>query len=144
MPERRNLRQALLGSLGLALLCGGAVGCGQQSCEASIDPYATFNLSCASANLTKVDVSGPCAPTDAGTGPNDYLSGASIGIMSLVPGTCHLSLTFATGFTYDADVVFDRRPGPCGGTIVSPTQMSFNVDNPPSTCAGGDPGASGG
>jgi hypothetical protein len=64
--------------------------------------------------------------------------------MSQVPGTCHVSLTFATGFTYATDIVFVESAGPCGGNIVLPTQMSFEVNNPPSTCLVADAGANGG
>ena len=134
----------ILGPLGFAFLCGTGVGCEKQSCEASIDPYANLDLTCAPTNLTSVDVSAPCAAADAGTNPNQYVTGTLIAITSQVPGTCHVALTFATGFTYATDVVFVEQNDTCGGSFVGPTQMSFDINNPPSTCVDTDAGAGGG
>jgi hypothetical protein len=67
----------------------------------------------------------------------------SIAIHSPRPGDCHVVLTFATGFTYSADVRFtlqtDTQPSGCQPpSYTAPTQKAFTVNNPPETC--GDAG----
>jgi len=136
------------GLLGLTLIGVGAVGCSNRICNgiAFEDIPAVFDLSCAPTDLVAVDVSGPCATADASTAPADYVRGTQIGIGSATAGVCHLVLTFATGFTYAADVTFTKTADACGASIVQPTQASFTVDNPTSTCTGGgtDAGSDGG
>jgi hypothetical protein len=109
-------------------------------------------LSCDSTNLTSVVASGPCAAPDAGVSSYLGRSGA-VYVPSQGPGTCHVALTFATGFTYSADVTFATQPGGvCGGPqckcgdYVVPAAGPLAVNNPDTTCvdagvdAGGDSG----
>jgi hypothetical protein len=120
----------------------GGVGCGHRSCDSGVlgDQPATFQLSCGTTNLTNVALSGVCATGDAG--PSDVLVDsirASISIGSPSPGECHVVVTFATGFTYSADVTFtmqrDPDPNCCGAcSYVAPDQPTFMVNNPSSTC----------
>jgi hypothetical protein len=51
-------------------------------------------------------------------------------------GTCHVELTFVTGFVYSADVTFTSQSAGCAGcgTTIGPTQGQFMVNNPSSTC----------
>jgi hypothetical protein len=62
-------------------------------------------------------------------------------VESQSPGVCHIELTFATGFTYPADVTFTLHPGGvCGGPqckcgdYLAPTSGPFTVNNPSNTC----------
>jgi hypothetical protein len=80
---------------------------------------AIFNLSCGPTDLTSVALSGPCSIGDAS--PPNYLFGpasTSLAFSSPSPGQCHVVLTFATGFTYSADVTFasqtTAQPAGCG------------------------------
>ncbi len=112
--------------------------------EASI---ANFDLSCSPNDLTSVVATGPCARPDAslewytGTG-SEWI----VGVGSPSPGVCHVALTFATGFTYSADVTFAVQPGGgCGcPSFVGPNPpVVLKVNNPSNTChalpdAGGD------
>jgi hypothetical protein len=97
---------------------------------------AIFDLSCGATDLTSVVLSGPCATGDAS--PSNYLDGgSSVIISSPSPGVCHVELTFATGFTYSADVTFVSEGA--GGQCVcprntAPTQTTFTVNNPSTTC----------
>lgn len=117
----------------------------------SEDRPATFMLTCAPTDLTDVSVSGPCSVADSS--PSTFLSSptsTSLEIGSAGPGVCHVMLTFATGFTYSADVTFVSQtdPAPSGCPSCSPyitaTQRTFAVNNPDATClatgadAGGD------
>ena len=110
---------------------------------------ATFNLSCNSNDLTSVVASGPCSMPDAslswytGTG-----SQGTVTVYSSSPGTCHVQLSFASGFTFSTDVTFiSQTEGTCGScpSFTEPSSGEFTVDNPASTCvavpdAGGDDG----
>jgi hypothetical protein len=106
---------------------------------------AMFVLSCSPTDLTDVTASGPCSFSDA-SGPT--VAGTSLQIGSPTPGICHVTLTFATGFTYSTDVTFvsQTTPAPpgCGGCspYIAPTQREFAVDNPSTTYvdAGADAG----
>jgi|HubBroStandDraft_4_1064222.scaffolds.fasta_scaffold250070_2 hypothetical protein len=66
---------------------------------------------------------------------------------SPTPGTCHVTFTFATGFTYSADVTFasmnDSEPGcaPCPSYIGPVSNSGPKVNNPPETCVALDSGA---
>jgi hypothetical protein len=61
-------------------------------------------------------------------------------VASTGPGTCHVQLTFATGFTYSTDVTFALQPdlGPLGcpscPPYLGPIPSTFIVDNPAATC----------
>lgn len=106
---------------------------------------ATFRLSCNPNDLTKVDVTGPCAlnPPDGGFRVYDpdaglaWYTGAAtewyVGVFASAPGVCHIELIFATGFTYSQDVTFDWQ-GECGEHYIGPTSGPFTVNNPSSTC----------
>jgi hypothetical protein len=120
---------------------------GGQSCNICEESgYATFTLSCSPNDLTSVVASGPCSMPDASQ--SRYTKEASEGyvdVASAGPGNCHIQLTFATGFTYSADVSFKLEYGQCAGcTYLEPTSAPFMVNNPSNTCvdAGVDAGVS--
>jgi hypothetical protein len=142
-------------ALAIAVVAGGplVVGCNDSSpgkdggiagCTVSCPiPYgfATFNLSCGATDLMSVAVSGSCV-TVADL-PSNLVFEQSIAIYSPTPGVCHVELTFATGFTYSTDVTFEvntaKQQG-CCALFDAPTQTTFMVNNPSTTCV--DPGAS--
>jgi hypothetical protein len=120
-------------------------------CGTTVTP-AKFELSCGSTDLTSVVVAGPCATGDAS--PSGYLSGSDgqyVLLSSWSPGVCSVALMFATGFTYSAEVTFVSQtegndPNRCScQTTISPTQTTFTVNNPSTTCvdAGLDAGSDG-
>lgn len=108
------------------------------------DQGALFNLSCAPIDLTSVVLSGPCATGDAS--PSNYVFGNRPYVLIRSPsaGVCHVELIFTTGFTYSTDVTFilqtDQGTPGCPGCRphVTPTQSTFMVNNPSTTC--GDAG----
>jgi len=68
-------------------------------------------LTCGPTDLTSVSVSGPCAVADSSVStflPNPASTSLQIG--SPTAGVCHVSLTFATGFTYSADAPESAAP----------------------------------
>jgi hypothetical protein len=100
---------------------------------------AAFQLSCSSYDLKSVVATGPCAMPDASV--SSYMGNGTVLVQSDGPGACHVELTFATGFTYSADVTFaSHSGGVCGGPqcacpdYVTPTSGPFMVNNPSSTC----------
>jgi hypothetical protein len=105
---------------------------------------ATFLLSCGTPNLTSVVATGPCATPDASASHYKAApAGAYESILSVesaTPGDCHIELTFATGFTYSADVTFTQHGGPeCKWSYVGPTSGPFTVNNPSDTCVDARP-----
>jgi hypothetical protein len=130
-------------ALGLLVVLGG--GCGKPG-ECGFLPYssppptsAIFDLSCVATDLVTVALSGVCATGDAS--PSNYLSGQSVEISSQTPGVCHVELMFATGFTYSTEVEFTSKTWPieyCNGSgsesYIGPTQVTFSVNNPSTTC----------
>jgi|HubBroStandDraft_1064217.scaffolds.fasta_scaffold338919_2 hypothetical protein len=123
------------------------IGIGCQSNNAcpgfcSEDQSTMFDLSCAPTDLTSVAVSGPCSTGDASSSNYASASSTFLAISSSSSGTCHVVLTFSTGFTYSADVTFvsqaDTQPPGCHGcpSYIAPTQRTFMVDNPDATCIG--------
>jgi hypothetical protein len=120
-------------------------GCGQPTCGTCIDyGLATFQLACDHSNLTSVVVDGPCLGFDAGL--SWYAERATKGLVevaSSAPGTCHVELTFATGFTYSTYATFDWvKAADCGGCpdFIGPTNGPFTVHNPSGTCTATDGG----
>jgi len=113
---------------------------------------AVFQLACSVTDLQSVTASGPCAIPDASL--SSYaISNGVVYVQSQGPGDCHIELTFATGFTYVADVTFGAKPGGvCGGPqctcpdYVTPSSGAFAVNNPSTTCldAGLDDGGDAG
>jgi hypothetical protein len=107
--------------------------------------FATFYLSCNPSDLVRVDATGPCANPDASL---SWYTGTpatgSVSVQSSAPGVCHITLVFATGFTYSRDVTFtqqtlDGPPGcPACPSFIGPTSGPFAVQNPGDTC--GDAG----
>jgi len=134
----------------LALVLG--IGCqsGAPACPGfclANTPVA-FTLACAPTDVTNVTVSGPCLFGDAA--PSTFVPdprSTSIPIGSASPGVCHVTIAFATGFTYSADVTFVSQtqwaPAGCNhcAPYVTPTQPSFTVNNPSSTCVDAGPDA---
>jgi hypothetical protein len=104
-----------------------------------------FDLSCAPADLTSISVRGPCSSSFDGEGPYTEMA---VVVYGEDAGTCHVVLTFATGFTYSTDVGFTSQTSwvcgsqSCGscGEITFPTGGPFTVENPFSTCIGVDAG----
>jgi hypothetical protein len=109
---------------------------GSGLCVPGATESATFNLSCAAADLTNVAVTGPCAGSFPH--PSTDVPENSLNIYSPSSGVCHVELTFATGFTYSTDVTFtsSTQTSSCCGdvTTVTPTQATFTVNNPSTTC----------
>src|SRR4029077_8599691 len=102
---RRSVPATLL-FLGVATSTG--TGCVHYGCSALCHDSlaATLDLSCSLTDLTDVTVSGPCSAGDAGA---PVIVGTSLVVAGDAPGTCHVTLTFATGFVYSTDVVFVSR-----------------------------------
>jgi hypothetical protein len=127
-------------ALGFLVVAG--VGCDHRDCSAICTEAqpAQFQLSCAQTNLTSVALSGVCATGDADPSDDEvYPPTRSLYIESPSPGECHVALTFATGFTYSADVTFtvqtDPMPASCHPcSYVAAAQPTFTVDNPTDTC----------
>ncbi|HTA88147.1 MAG TPA: hypothetical protein VK745_01175 [Polyangiaceae bacterium] len=125
---------------------GGSGGESPVACSniASVDVAVTFNLACAPNDLTTATVSGPCAGSTGGD-LTQYVKGrGQLVFVSPSEGVCHLKLTFASGFSYGADVTFTSMSDSCGRATVSPTQSTFAVDNPSSTCTDGGSAAGAG
>lgn len=93
---------------------------------------AIFDLSCGPTDLASVALSGPCFVADAS--PSNYLFGPaskSVAIRSPSPGTCHVVLTFATGFTYSADVTFTLQ----ADTAPPVARDAHRTRSPPRACS---------
>jgi hypothetical protein len=102
------------------------------------DQPVTLKLSCVPASAPTVELSGACAATSGGTVREDP-GGPSIWVTSAA-GTCHIALTFSTGYTSATDMSFDVKPQPCGGgNYTVPRQQQLNVANAPDTCADAGP-----
>jgi hypothetical protein len=119
----------------LVVACSsGHEACSDSCIEAS---SATFNLACNPNDLVSVTATGPCANPEAGL---SWYTGAatkwSAAVFAQSPGTCHIELTFATGFTYATDVTFVAHTANCGcPTYLGPEGPGgFEVQNPADTC----------
>jgi hypothetical protein len=136
----------------LAILAAFAVvfgGCSLKSdsicCGACPDSRpAVFNLPCSATNLQRVVATGPCATPEASTA--SYMGNDAVFVRSQAPGLCHIELTFATGFTYSADITFASQPGGvCGGPqctcpdYVAPTSGPVTIGSS-MACADAGPG----
>jgi hypothetical protein len=139
-------------ALALAVLLGVVLavlgqGCSstQACCTSCPAPEpAAFQLACSSTDLKSVVATGPCATPDASL--SSYIGNGAVYVQSQSAGVCHVELTFATGFTYSADVTFTMRPGGvCGGAqckcgdYPAPTSGPFKVNNPGTTCVDAGP-----
>jgi hypothetical protein len=117
------------------------------SCTSSYDCCGTclasepadFQLTCETTDLESVTATGPCATQDESL--SSHIGRGEVFVDSAGPGVCHVALTFATGFTFAADVTFATQPGgDCGGPqcpcpkYVAPTAGPFVVENPSATC----------
>ena len=92
-------------ALSLLVVLGG--GCSQgHACPGfeTANQSAILQLSCGPTDLVSVALSGPCSIGDASI--SNLAASPSLAISSPSPGVCHVTLTFATGFTYSADVTF--------------------------------------
>ncbi len=108
--------------------CPGAGGCPTHAA-------VTFELSCNPNDLVSVTATGPCAHPDASLSWYRDATECCIVVPAATAGTCHVVLTFATGFTYTQDVTFqDVQGDSCCPSYVWPTSGSFMVNNPPDTC----------
>jgi hypothetical protein len=103
--------------------------------------YAGFDLACSPNDLSSVVATGPCATPEAGLayytgGETDFL----VAVGSPEAGTCHVTLGFASGFTYDTDVTFTSQADPvpkgCSPcpSFIGPTAGPWTVNNPSITC----------
>jgi len=128
----------------LFLLTEPALACSSQTvCPGScpINQPAIFHLSCGPTDLSSVALSGPCAVADSS--PSNYVFGATdmeLAIRSPSAGQCHVTLMFANGFTYSADIGFGSQtdsltPGCSCPLYTVPTPSTFAVGNPTSTCS---------
>jgi hypothetical protein len=132
-----------VGSTAALILLLIGVGCrGSGPCPLACSEVgpASFVLMCNPTDLTSVTASGLCALPDA----SPLVAVSELTIYGRSPGVCHVVLTFASGFTYTADVNFvsqtDPEPPGCVGTCppyITATQRTFVVDNPPETCTDG-------
>src|SRR5581483_7947738 len=103
------------------------VGCTIDTCPGGCvtDASASFLLSCSQNDLISVSADGPCSMPDAGlswyTGKSNE---ALVAVTSRAPGTCHVVLTFASGFVYARDVTFTIQSAGrgCCPDIVAPTE----------------------
>jgi hypothetical protein len=129
----------------LGLVVVFSIGCSQGTCNTYVadNQSAILELSCGPTDLTNVALSGACSTGDAGGLKSVF--GAmmnSIAIASPSPGDCHVVLTFATGFTFSADLTFVSRTlkEGCGTQVyTAPTQSMFTVNNPSDTCVDAGP-----
>ncbi len=139
MKTRRTL--AAFSLFGFAVAFCAVTACGSsQSCDniGGIDEFATLELACPSTNIKSVEVSGPCNTGDAGEALSHYSDGpGALVVGSASAGVCRVELTFADGFTYATDVTFTSTTDSCGTRTISPTQSTFVVNNPASTCTDG-------
>jgi hypothetical protein len=133
------------------ILASVASGCGSDCKIGCQGPQsATLDLSCAPAAVTRAELTGPCAPPpDAslvigGLGFSCPLAAQppfvdcdQVSFSSNEPGDCHVSLTFASGFTYSGDVHFATTPRTCGCDLPQgpfPTPAVLTVNNRDATC----------
>ena len=114
--------------------------CGDSGCVTA--ESVQIELSCPNSDLASVRITGVCASVD-GDLFNDWTSDSGFardffGFGSLQPGACHFDLTFASGFTYSGDVTFSEHAPECHTcpSYLAPSQGTFVVDNPSSTCLG--------
>jgi hypothetical protein len=100
----------------------------------------SFQVTCRSGVPIEVIVSGACAPAS-----EDELSQFSplVGVSGERPGVCHVELRFPDGFTYEQDVTFEAQTPTCGSTVITPTQLSFDVNPPFTSCIVPDGGTAG-
>ncbi len=64
-----------------------------------------------------------------------------VAVPSPGPGVCDVELTFATGFTYSAEVTFASMTCTTAcGSFIGPTAGPFMVNNPGDTCVALDAG----
>jgi len=138
-PESRLYVMGRLFVLGVSAVGFLVAGCSQQpNCAPGCTAYspAEFKLACSPNDLTSVVATGPCANPDASlswyTGTTSELE---VDVPSSGPGTCHIVLTFASGFTYSQDVTFAYENPECScGRYLAATSGPFNVNNPSDTC----------
>lgn len=141
------LRVTLLCALA-AGICPLVLGC-SSGCDGCItNVSATLQLSCGPTDLTAVKLTGPC-PSFADGGVGEYVTGTTDRIVvfgATSPGTCHVTLVFATGYTFTADVNFFYGSGGCPGCpeVLTPGSGLIMVNNPSDTCLRSDAGADSG
>jgi hypothetical protein len=128
------MRVVVAGIFALRMVGCAAVGPQCDSCHSSAG--ALFKLSCTPADIVSLVASGPCAPSDASIEQLQEDSFVTLASPSST-GTCHVALTFATGFVYSTDVTFTSQSGGCAGcpATIGPTQGEFMVGNPSDTCS---------
>ena len=130
------IRGFALGTIAAGFL---VAGCSTHDCPGGCVEYegANFKLSCSPNDLVSVVATGPCANPEAGV---SWYTGTGTEWYVVVPastaGSCHIVLTFATGFTYSQDVTFGVVPrDSCGcPSYIAPTSGPFTVNNPADTC----------
>ncbi len=125
------------------------VGCASKTPCSTLCPEgepAQIELSCDAATaVTGVTLSGACSAGDASY-PGVVMNGTSVDIYGSIAGVCHVSLSFASDFTYSTDVTFVSQTPPaqpgCGqcSAYTMPTESVFSVEAPES-CAGARPDA---
>jgi hypothetical protein len=123
---------ALVTSVGLETT-GCALGC-NDGCTAW--STAALDLTCAPSDLQTVTATGPCAADGGGTFVGPPTSNL-ISVFSPTVGTCHVTLVFASGYTFSTNVTFaEMAGGGCGGCppYIGATSGPISVNNPESTC----------
>lgn len=94
----------------------------------------SLELSCGPSDLSRVQLTGSCASAASNAGPYGADS-KWVGFTSYEAGACHFTLDFASGFTYSGDVTFTEANPGCGcPSYLAPSQGTFVVSNPNSTC----------
>jgi hypothetical protein len=145
-PQNRCFMAVVRLATLLTLLVLSESGCSETPCCGSCpapEP-AIFELPCGTADLTSVVATGPCAMPDADL--STYVGFGKVVVRSQSAGTCHVTLTLASGFSYSADVTFaSQSGGVCGGPqctcpdYVKPSSGPFSVSDPTTAC--GEAGA---
>jgi hypothetical protein len=102
---------------------------------------ATLNLSCPSL-VTSVASTGGCTASRCQAKDGGSCAQAQVSIEPTQAGVCHVDLTLASGFQYSTDLTFVKTTSEsiCPCTSIGPTESTFIVDNPSTTCV--DAGAS--
>jgi hypothetical protein len=137
------MRRAWLVAPPLVLLFIHDTGCGgSHACDAiACNNYASFTFACTPAEPVGYELTGECASANTGHLIGMYRNGFDV--ENTAAGTCHVVVTFASGFTYAADVNFTSSPADpdscCASNLeIGPTQSVFTIENPRNTC---DPAA---
>src|SRR5258708_36762498 len=124
MPAVRGAPSPAAGAPRQPFLVGGAVmvlafvaELNQTSCSTPCaggclgDTDAEFYMSCPSADLMAVNLSGPCAMAHDASAPAAYdFRGNALFFRTGYAGVCHVELTFSNSFVYSTEINFQQQP----------------------------------